>query len=101
MKRSHAMKKNINIAIATAAFTISVGTCGGLECGTIAFAPAAVIIIAFAVIAIISSNSAHRIAAIEAEEVRRSAARAARLAERVAASRPAARRIHSVELAHR
>lgn len=93
------MKKNINIAIATAAFTVAVGASGGLECGTIAFAPAAVIIIAFAVIAVIAANSAHRIAVAETEEARRSAARAARRAERAAASRPAARRIQSVELA--
>lgn len=91
------MRKNINIAIASIAFIAAAGTCGALECGTIAFAPAAIASSVFAIIALLASRSASRDELLEEEEARRSAARAARR-EAMVASRPATRRIKSVEL---
>lgn len=92
------MRKNIATAIAAASFIAATGICGGLECGTIAFAPAAIAFSVFAIIALLASRSAAREELFEEEEARRSAARAARR-DAIAASRPAVRRIQSVELA--
>ena len=80
------MNKNLAAAISAAAIVAAIGICGGIECGTIAFEPAILPLLALAGVSLLMGSVAAREAAFEREVAVRSEARRAREAARRAAS---------------